>query len=380
MPDVSVRPAMLKWAIDRSGLPAREIARRFPNADKWIAGKSRPTLRQLEGFAKATRTPIGFLFLKEPPKEPVPIPDFRRMAGAKQARPSPDLLETIYLCQLRQDWFREYATVNHEEPLPFVGSAKVRDSVEKTAAAIGETLGFDLEARRDAPTWSEALRLLVQHVDQAGILLMVNGIVGNNTHRPLRPEEFRGFALSDALAPLIFVNGADTKSAQMFTIAHELAHLWLGESALSDADLESMPENATEAWCNRVAAELLVPAAALKRSFRREDDVGGERDRLAREFKVSTLVVLRRLHDIGKIPKAEFVTLYEAELARLLERPAGRGGDFYRTQGSRVGRRFAAAIVASTLEGQTPYTEAMRLLSISKVATLHKLGAKVGVV
>jgi Zn-dependent peptidase ImmA (M78 family) len=125
---------------------------------------------------------------------------------------------------------------------------------------------------------------------------------------------------------------------------------------------------------------LLVPAAALKRSFRREDDVGGERDRLAREFKVSTLVVLRRLHDIGKIPKAEFVTLYEAELARLLERPAGRGGDFYRTQGSRVGRRFAAAIVASTLEGQTPYTEAMRLLSISKVATLHKLGAKVGVV
>lgn len=143
-------------------------------------------------------------------------------------------------------------------------------------------------------------------VEGLGFLVMVNGVVGSNTHRKLDPREFRGFALADRMAPLIFINGADTKAAQIFTLAHELAHLWLGEAALDDVDLTSASEEGTERWCNQVAAEVLVPISAIVAEMTAEDSVTTQIDRLARRFKVSTLVALRRLYDAHRMNWAEY--------------------------------------------------------------------------
>ncbi len=375
---VSIRPEMLRWARRRSGKDLDELTHRFPRLQLWEKGESFPTLKQLESFAKATYTPVGFLFLDEPPPERIPIPDFRTVGGRIVAQPSPNLLETIYLCQQRQAWYREFARSIGQKPLPFVGSAGLDDPVETTAEKMRQALHFDLDARRDCPTWTEALREFIRQADALGVLVMVSGVYLNNTHRKLDPQEFRGIAMADDLAPLVFINGADSKAAQMFTLAHELAHIWLGQSALSDSDPSVASGSDVEVWCNHVAAELLAPLEVVAEELRPGQPLETEAQRLARRFKVSSLVMLRRIYDTGRVPYTQFQRAYDAELERLKKQPKGSGGDFYLTQAARVSKRFARALVASTLEGQTLYRDALQMLGISKVKTFQKLGRSLG--
>ena len=377
---VEVRPALLRWAQERARLSPDELARRFPQFSDWEQERTRPTLKQLERFAQATHTSIGYLFLQEPPEERVPIPDFRTIASRRIEHPSPNLLDTIYVCQQRQDWYRDLMRSQRQDVLAFVGSATVANDTEAAAASIRRAVGFDIDERRQMHTWADALRRFIEQADDLGVLVMVNGVVGNNNHRKLDPGEFRGFALADDLAPLVFINGADTKAAQMFTLAHELAHIWLGETALSDAGPASTPTHQVELWCNRVAAELLVPLALFRQVYRPDMDLRFELSRLARYFKVSTLVVLRRMRDSGGLSSDRFWQIYEDELNQLRSFSKKGGGDFYLTQGARLGKRFARALITSTLEGQTLHRDAFRLLGFSKLATFRELGQSVGVV
>lgn len=379
---VSVSGEVLRWARERSGIGHSNLVARFKKLPDWEDGATQPTLKQVEAFARAVHVPVGYLFLSEPPEERVPIPDFRTFAGQEVARPSPNLLDTIYMCEERQAWYRDFGRMSGNSELDFVGSATVESSPEVVAAEMRETLGFDFEARHACRTWTDALRLFVRQADQAGVLVMVSGVVKSNTSRPLDPSEFRGFALSDPLAPVVFVNGRDTTAAQMFTLAHELAHIWLGASALSNIGVVPGPGlRPEEVWCNAVAAEVLVPLAALRVELRRDERLGDALSRLARTFKVSTLVILRRLLDAAWIDRDRFDVAWEREVERLrsLARGGSSGGDFYRTTLARVSRRFARALVASTLEGHTLYRDAFRMLGVRKTETFNNLGREVGV-
>jgi Zn-dependent peptidase ImmA (M78 family)/transcriptional regulator with XRE-family HTH domain len=376
---VSVQPALLAWARERSGVPLDEVASKFPALDDWESGRRQPTLKQLEKFANSMHAPIGYFFLSEPPEESLPVPDFRTMGDQPIGHASPDLLETVYLCQQRQDWYRDYARVNREPPVAFVGSFSVAGDVVEAAARMSNVLGFSPSDR--GTNWSQALSHLIDAADRFGVLVMVSGIVGSNTHRKLEPREFRGFALSDELAPVIFINGADTKAAQIFTLAHELVHIGLGDSGVDDVDMSVQADNVTERWCNEVAAEFLVPAELLR-------DVQVDRNNptdqlllLARKFKVSTLVVLRRLFDVGLLTLGQFRAAYAQELERVLaiiEARPGGGGNFYNTQPLRVSKRFARAIIESTQEGQTLHRDAFKMLGFKHVSTFNEMAAHLG--
>ena len=377
---VQVNPELLSWARERAGLETDALAHRFPKLAEWEQGSLKPTLRQIEKFATATHTPIGFLFLQEPPVESVPIPDFRTVRNKRIRRPSPDLLDMIYVCQQRQEWYRDFARSERLSVLPFVGSATLKTNVESTAAGMRHALRFDIEERRQLPTWTDALRRFIEQADEMGIMVMCSGVVLNNNYRPLDPDEFRGFALADDVAPLVFINGTDTKAAQMFTLAHELAHIWLGQSAVSDAEASQQSDHEVERWCNQVAAELLVPLAVLRTEYRDDSHLGAEVNRLAGRFKVSTLVILRRVYDAGGLTRQTFQQAYQDEIERLLAIPSGSGGNFYLTQAARVSKRFARALVISTLEGQTLHRDAFRMLGFAKLETFRKLGRNLGVV
>lgn len=366
MSRVAVSPQILRWARDRAGKDVEELRAKFPRILEWETAEVRPTLKQLEAYAKATRTPFGYFFLEEPPEEKLPIPHFRTHTAAAPQRPSPDLLETVQTMQRRQDWLRETLVQDGEPPILFIGTARLDEPVAAVAGRIRDALGLAANWAQALPTWTAALQALRDALDAAGVIVVTNGSVGNNTHRKLDPQEFRGFVLVDEYAPLVFVNGADAKAAQMFTLAHECAHLWYGQSAAFDLRELQPANDRIEIACNAVAAEFLVAEVELRAQWDRARTQDRPFDYLARYFKVSAIVAARRALDLALIPRRAFFDFYRDHLAEAQRRAdeAAGGGDFYLTQNVRLGRRFAVAVVHAVQEGRLAYREAYALTGL----------------
>lgn len=365
MPRATVKPELLRWARERVGRSVKDLSGRFKKLADWERGEVQPTRRQLEEFARATYVPLGYFFLPEPPEERIPIPDLRTMDNRKITRPSPDLLDTIHAMQRRQAWLREELIECEADPLDFVGSARLADDAEGVGREMRRIVGLDDDWAKAVRTWREAVGELRRAIEELGVTGVINGVVGNNTHRKLVVEEFRGFALSDEYAPLVFVNGADAKSAQMFTLVHELAHIWLGESALTDIGLAARPSQDIETWCDRAAAEFLVPAQALRENWRDIRYEAAPFEILARQFKVSPIVAGRRAMDLRLVGRNTFFTFYEQYIAReRRKRSASGGGDFYINQNTRVGERFAVQVMLAAKGGRLSFKEAYDLTGL----------------
>lgn len=366
MQAVPVKPALIRWARERAGLTVPNLVEHFEKYEQWEQGSAPLTLRQLENLAKRTRTPLGYFFLPEPPVERLPVPDFRTVRDRGVRRPSPDLIETIQIMQRRQNWLRDQLVEEAQPTRAFVGSAKVTDDPVVVATEARKQLGLSKDWARHYPTWTDALRGLRLAIESAGVIVTINGVVGNSTRRKLDPDEFRGFVLCDAYAPLIFVNGADAKAAQMFTLAHELGHLLLGLGGVFSLEDMQPSNQETEVWCNRVAAEFLVPGAELASLWGAADATDDPFQFLARRFKVSPLVTARRALDLGLINREGFYSFYQHYLEDDRRQAASRpsGGDFYLTQEVRIGRRFGEAVVRAAKEGRLLFAEAYRLTGL----------------
>ena len=380
---VPVKRELLEWAVERSGRE-NDVRKRFSRLDDWLEGSRTPTFNQLKEFAQATYTPIGFLFADEVPSEldelPDDVVDFRVGTAGGRREPSINLLDTLAVCRLRQDWYRDEMMRLNTIPLEFIGLYQMQSSACKTVAeSIRSELKYDIASRRKLSDYSEALRRFVEQVEDVGILVMRSGIVNNNTKRKLDSEEFQGFALADTLAPLIFINSANSKAAQIFTLAHELAHLWIGETSISSDPVISVSDNPVEKWCNEVAAELLMPSDLISESFTSyvsENDVEKKIKRFARYFFVSRLAVIVRLHRLKFLSNEQFRHFFGKELARLDKtraEPSSTGGDYYRNVLSRCSRRFTRTLVDSTLAGQTSFTKFLRLLSVTGESALERI-------
>ena len=376
---VSIRPEMLRWARERAGYELSDLAVRFPRLIAWERGEKRPTLKQLEAFANTTHVPFGYLFLSEPPEEDIPIPDFRTI-GDRARRPSPDLLDSIYSMQRRVAWLREERLECEVEPIGFVGSARLSDDPSGVGSEMRRVLGLSDGWATTVRTWQDAVRELREAIEATGVIAVTNGIVGNNTHRRLRVSEFRGFALCGSYAPLIFVNGSDAKSVQMFTLAHELAHVWLGSDGEGLSGFEALSPGGVEVevFCAKAAAEFLLPASELVDFWK---DVNPEAEpfrRIARCFKVSPIVAGRRALDLRLIDRETFFDLYNEYTATEC-RPTGSGGlgDFYSLQDTRVGRTFAADVIRAAKCGRLTFREAYSLTGL-RGGSFQKYASRLG--
>lgn len=376
--ELTLQPSLLQWARERARLTRDDLAQKMGLVTKRVEeweDSGRIKAEWAQRLADKTHAPYGYLFLKEPPEDNLDIPDFRTLDDQRVRRPSTELIDTVDIAILRQDWYREFLIAEGEEPLTFVGSITPAMPVVEAAALIRDTMDLGTEVRRRESTWEDALRTMVAHIEERGVLVMRNGVVGNNTHRPLSVEEFRGFAIADDFAPLIFINGADYLSAQMFTLVHELAHVFVKASGISNLQDTFASDHVVERFCNQVAAEVLVPEQELRPLHASIAINGDPSDRLARHFKVSAMVMLRRLLDLGLITRKDFFARVTAMKAKFDAQRAQRpdGGSFYNTYRTRTSGRFARALIASALEGRTSYREALKLLGLLKYETFQKV-------
>ena len=371
MERIKIQREFFLWALERCGKTEEAMQRKFPKIADWLSGEIYPTLKQLEKFAAATYTPLGYFFLKKPPEDKLPIPDFRTVKGEPE-RPSPNLLDTVQTMQSRREWMREFLLEEGQYPLSFIKSATLRTNPVKVAMEMRNILSLSGGWANKTRTWTEALRLLRKAIEDAGVMIVINGVVGNNNYRRLDVEEFQGFALVDEYAPLVFINGRDYISAQMFTLIHEFSHLWLGYEGVSIFKKLQPVKTNVEEFCNKVAAEFLVPSDEFKKALRehqREKDYDLFQI-LARRFKVSPLVTARRALDIKYISKDRFFEFYnkyvkgintDKEIRKKLKKT---GGHFWNTQIVRIGELFGSAVVQATLEGRLLYRDAYRLTGL----------------
>jgi len=377
---ISINPELIRWAVARSGRSAATLACTLPKIAEWELGLTQPTLSQLEKLAKKTWTPLGYFFLPEPPEERLPVTDFRTVRDKPIPRLSPNLIDTLHTMQRRQAWMREYLLEMGHEPLPFIGSARTSDEISAVAQRIRRILGIADGWASLISTWTEALSVLREAAEAAGIMVIINGVVGNNTKRKLDPDEFRGFVLSDAHAPLVFLNGSDARSAQMFTLAHELVHLWMNEGGLFNLPELQASSHKIEQFCNKVAAEFLVPARELKRFWPEVKSNPEPFQAIARHFKVSPIVAARRALDLGLIGSQaffEFFNAYQDDERRKAAAKKG-GGDFYNNQNVRVGKRFARTVMHAAKEGRLLYRDAYSLTGLNG-ATFDKYAKALGI-
>ncbi len=367
---IAVSPIVLRWARDRAGLAVAELEGKFPHLADWEAEEAKPTMKQLENFAKATRVPFGFLFLPEPPQMRLPFADFRTLENRRPQGISPELMDTIQLMQRRQRWLREDRIEADVETLSFIGSATTSDDPAAIGREMRRVVGLDENWAQRVPNWTTAVGELRNAIESLGIMAIINGVVGNNTRRKLDIDEFRGFALSDPYAPLIFVNGADAKSAQMFTLAHELAHLWLGDVGEGLSGYKGIQPDGgeVETFCDRAAAEFLVPEAEIRGAWPSVANSETPFEKLAGRFKVSPVVIGRRAMDLRLVDRDEFFSFYDyySRQERFKKRRGGgRGGDFYNNQNTRVGRLFASHVIRAAKEGRIGFKEAYDLSGLN---------------
>ena len=366
---IALRPQVLRWARQRASLTEEELANGLHvRTERVLAWEQtgKISVAQADKLAQRTHTPLGFLYLSEPPESRLPIADFRTRRDEAPRRPSVDLIETVETMQRRQAWMRDELIDQGAEPLPFVAAYQSDAQLEQVATAMRRSLGLAHGWASRVQTWSEALRELRVSAERAGVLVVFNGIVGNNTHRSLDPAEFQGFALVDEYAPLVFINGADFRAAQMFTLAHELAHLFVGETGVSVFRNLEASSHVTERSCNRIAAEFLVPEQELRNFWRMTQTGEDPYQAIARQFKVSTLVAARRAFELDLTDRDAFHHFYQefVKMERRTSENRPTGGDFWKTQNWRIGRRFGAAVVRAVKEGRLLYREAYNLTGL----------------
>lgn len=382
--EVQVKPEIIKWVlreIEFADVP-KQVGLQLQS---WLSGEKTPTFHQVESISKKTHIPFGYFFLNDPPKQECDIVEYRTINSVSVEKPSRDLIDTVNKMSDIQEWMSDYNRLEGNDPYDYVGRFFNKiESVATVVADIRQELGLPNDWYVKVGSSSDSFRFLRKHISDIGVIVMTNGVVGNNTHRKLNVKEFRAFTKIDKFAPLIFINTCDTDNGKVFSVLHELAHIWIGEDNFYNEPYSSFGKGSKkETFCNSVASELLVPKGDFLYRWERikKIDNEGKIDELARFYHCSKFVICRKALDTKKIMNEEYIriiAILNSQLhVQLNDKSKGKGGNYYQTLQSKWDHNFIRTLYSSVNSGTTQYTDAYRLTGTNG-KTFEKLIAEIG--
>lgn len=372
--NVNIQPEILTWVLDQ--IQKEKLGEKLlSNVSQWLNGSKAPTFSQIEDLSRRTEIPLGYFFLEKPPVEELKLLEFRTVDSIELTNPSRNLIDTIYEMEQVQDWMKNYRRDLGYEKLSFVGSVKDERDIKTVVERIRKDLGLPVDWHKACNDKRTAFHYIRNLLEECGVLVMMNGICGKNTHRPLQVNEFRAFAMADKYAPLIFINGADSQGAKLFSIIHEAVHIWIGEDDFyNDRYWKGKGIRPEEVLCNRVTAELFVPEQAFHDRWIIEMEEEGKDSiqiihKLAKHFRCGESVIARKALDSGKIQKVTYDVVIGNAIDKYNKSRSDKeetGGNYYNTMGSRLDKNFVRALWESIQMGRTSYGEAYHLTNTNR--------------
>jgi Zn-dependent peptidase ImmA (M78 family)/transcriptional regulator with XRE-family HTH domain len=369
----NITPNILKWARESARMTEENAAAKVTvtveKLKKWESGKSQPTILQAKKLANAYKRPFAIFFLPEIPRDFHPLEDFRKSSSKPLSTSSIFIIREI---QQKQAWLRDLFTESKEEKLPFVGKFKIDGNPEHIANDILSTLQIQPGNYKTGNPINE----WINAAEKIGIFVSRTSFI--HSRLKLDSEEIQGFAIADSYAPFVFLNSEDWNAPQLFTLVHELAHIWIAETGISnDTELNIKGKlHPVELFCNEIAANVLMPKNQILNIDKSSFHNSNELFKIAKKFGISTFSLLIRALKLGVISTHSYNLLkkqVDIDFAIFLRKDAEKkakqkesigGPNYFLLQLNRNSRLFTQTVLDSFRGGFIEPTLASSLLNI----------------
>ena len=370
-----ITPEVLVWARKSAKMSIEKAAASVgctaDRLESWEGGNDQPTIKQAQKLAHVYQRPFAVLFLPDVPDDFQPLQDFRSSNNGEFSTALTFMMREV---QEKQIWVRTMFEDNQEKPLKFVGMFNRRVSPETVAKSLRETLGIRFREYSE----KGALKYWISKAEAARVFVSLSS--NFHSHAKLDPDEVKGFAIADQYAPFIFLNSDDYDNPQLFTLVHELAHIWINQSGISiDTQMvsfrgaHSKKVDPVEIFCNKVAANALLPESEISTIASVYDVTNFEKiEQLSKRFGVSNLTLLFRLYDLKHLSQHQFGGMKRMADLRFEAYERGQAAkgnktgtpDYYMLQLRRNGRAFSQLVMDYYKGGQISGREASNLLKV----------------
>lgn len=373
-----VNPKMLKWARKSARLRTDEAAKKIGVSEDsvraWESDELKPTINQARTASKVYGRPLAAFYLSDIPKDYAIIKDFRRISDQKIAEEYPyKLIMLIRDMQDRQAWVKDILKELAENRLGFVKSAALSTPPTQLSEEIRKKLKITVDDQLNWKDMNSALNTWIHKVENNRMFVSQTSKQGT-----IDVSDARGFALVDSFAPFIFLNAKDSLGGRIFTLAHELVHIWLGESGVTGESffgIANSHEEKIETYCNKVAGLVVFPDNVFSQHFKginHEKDALNKINSISKKLFISRAVVARRLLDKSIISKSKYQELHNKYIKDWKDNQPGGGGNYYTNQSRAISKSFIRIVVNAYDRGRITGSEASGLVQ-TKLNNFSKL-------